>query len=83
MDEPTLYADLTAVFEDVFMRDNMALRPEMTAKDVPGWDSFKQIEIIIALEEKYRIKFHTRELDNLHNVGDLVRTVLSKTQAAA
>jgi acyl carrier protein len=56
------------------------LRPELTAKDVPGWDSFKQIEIIVALEERYGVKFHTRELDSLHNVGDLLRVLAGKTQ---
>ena len=79
MSEAAFYPVLTEIFRDVFMRD-VALRPELTAKDVPGWDSFKQIEIIVALEERYNIKFHTRELDSLHNVGDLARVLAAKTQ---
>ena len=55
------------------------MKPELGAKDVAGWDLFKQIEIIVALEERYEIKFHTRELDSLQNVGDLVRVVSGKT----
>lgn len=77
MTEGELYPTVTEIFRDVFMRD-ISLRPELTAKDVPGWDSFKQIEIIVALEERYDIKFHTRELDSLHNVGDLVRVLAGK-----
>jgi acyl carrier protein len=50
----------------------------MTAADVEGWDSFKQIEILLAVEERDAIKFRTRELDGLNNVDDLVRTVLAK-----
>ena len=79
MTETELQAELTEIFRDVFMRDDLELRPELTAKDVPGWDSFKQIEIIIAVEEKFGIKFHTKELDSLHNVGDLMRTTAAKT----
>ncbi len=79
MSETDFYPVLTEIFRDVFMRD-VALRPELTAKDVPGWDSFKQIEIIVALEEKYDIKFHTRELDQLNNVGDLARVLAGKTK---
>ncbi len=82
MVEADVYPVLTEIFQDVFMRDDMKLSPELTSKNVPGWDSFKQIEIIIAVEEKYNIKFHTRELDNLNNVGDLARTVAAKIQAA-
>lgn len=79
MSETAFYPVLTEIFRDVFMRD-VALHPELAAKDVPGWDSFKQIEIIVALEERYNIKFHTRELDSLHNVGDLARVLAAKTQ---
>jgi acyl carrier protein len=79
MTEAAFYESLSEIFRDVFMRD-VALRPELTAQDVPGWDSFKQIEIIVALEERYGIKFHTRELDSLHTVGDLVRVLSGKTK---
>jgi acyl carrier protein len=79
MSEAAFYPVLTEVFRDVFLRD-VPLRPELTAKDVPGWDSFKQIEIIIALEEKYGIKFSTRELDSLNCVGDLARVLAGKVR---
>jgi acyl carrier protein len=79
MAEAEIYAALTEIFLDVFLRDDLKLRPELSAKDVPGWDSFKQIDIILAVEEKYGIKLNTRELDSLHNVGDLVRVIAGKT----
>ena len=79
MSEAEIYAALDEIFRDVFLDDDIKLRPELSAKDVPGWDSFKQIDIILAVEEKYRIKLNTRELDSLHNVGDLVRVVAAKT----
>ena len=79
MNDDAFYPALTEIFRDVFMRD-VPLRPDLTAKDVQGWDSFKQIEILVALQEKYDIKFHARELDSLHNVGDLARVLASKTR---
>jgi acyl carrier protein len=77
--EPEIYGALTEIFQDVFMRDDLVLKPELSAKDVKGWDSFKQIEIIMAAEERFGMKFTTRELDSLQNVGDLVRVVAAKT----
>jgi acyl carrier protein len=79
MSEAEIYAALDAIFRDVFLRDDIELRPELSAKDVPGWDSFKQIDIILAIEAKYHVKFSTREHDSLNNVGDLVRVVGAKT----
>jgi acyl carrier protein len=80
MTDAAIYETLSEIFNDVFMR-SVELRPELTAKDVPGWDSFKQIEIIVALEERYGVKFHTKELDALHNVGDLARVLSTKIKA--
>jgi acyl carrier protein len=38
MNEATIYATLTEVFHSVFFDKSIALRPEMTADDVTGWD---------------------------------------------
>jgi acyl carrier protein len=78
MTEAEIYDALTEIFHEVFLRDDLQLQPEMSAKDVSGWDSFKQIDIILAVEEKYKIKLNTRELDSLHNVADLVRVIADK-----
>ena len=77
--EAEIYAGLTTIFQDVFLRDDLTLTPALTAKDVHGWDSFKQIEIVMASEEHWNIRFSTRELDALRCVGDLVRTIAGKT----
>lgn len=77
--ESEIYAALKEIFADVFMRDDLELTPALTAKDVKGWDSFKQIEIIMASEERWGIKFNTRELDSLQSVGDLVKVIETKT----
>jgi acyl carrier protein len=78
MTETEIYAALDEIFRDVFLREDLALTPELSAQDVPGWDSFKQIDIILAVEARYHVKFNTRELDSLHNVGDLVRVIAAK-----
>ncbi len=77
--EAEIYSALTTIFHDVFLRDDLVLTAETNAKDVQGWDSFKQIEIIMASEEQWKIRFSTRELDALRSVGDLVRTIATKT----
>lgn len=75
MTDAELYRALEEVFADVFMRDDISLRPETTAADVNGWDSFRQIEILMAVEERLGAKLTTREIDDLKNVGDLVAAV--------
>lgn len=76
--EAEIYKGLNEIFSDVFMRDDLTLTPTLTAKDVKGWDSFKQIEIIMASEERWGIKFNTRELDALRSLGDLATMIATK-----
>lgn len=80
MPEDAIYAALESIFHDVFLRDDIKLTPHTTAKDIAGWDSFKQIDIILSVEAQYKTKFSTRELDSLHSVGDLVRVIAGKIQ---
>ena len=65
------------------MRDDIVLTPTLSAKDVAGWDSFQQIEIVLAVQEHFGVKLPTREVDRLQNVGDLVRAVENRLSAAA
>nr|WP_244435447.1 acyl carrier protein [Methylobacterium sp. B34] len=82
MTEAQIYDQLNEIFNDVFMRDDITLRPEMTAADIRGWDSHKQIEIVLMCEESFKAKFSTREIDALGSVGDLVRLIAEKTGKA-
>lgn len=77
MDEPGVYAALGEIFQEVFGRP-IQLRPDLTAADVPGWDSFKQIEILVASEEQFGFNFSSREIDNLRCVDDLVQVILRR-----
>ena len=78
--EADIYAGLSEIFADVFQRP-VELHAAVTARDVQGWDLFKQIEIIMATEERFGIRFTTRELDSLQSVGDLARVIAGKLSA--
>jgi acyl carrier protein len=79
--QEAIYTALNEIFNDVFMTDDMSVTPALTAKDVPGWDSFKQIEIMVSVEERFGIKLNTREIDGMKSVGDLATIIASKTGA--
>jgi acyl carrier protein len=75
MTEAEIYAQLTDIIRDVLMHDDLVLRPDLTATEVEGWDSFKMIEIVMALESHFGIKIKSQELDAIENVGDLVALI--------
>jgi acyl carrier protein len=75
MTDSDVYAFLKIVFTAVFGRDDITPHPGLTAHDVVGWDSLKQVEIALALERHYGIRLRTRDLNNTANVGELVALV--------
>jgi acyl carrier protein len=74
-------ARLTEIFRDIFDDDNLTLRPEMTAADVKDWDSFNHINLIVATEAKFGIKFQTAEIESLKNVGHFEELIAKKLAA--
>jgi acyl carrier protein len=77
-----IYAQLTEIFRNLFDDDSIVLTPETTAADIPEWDSFNHINLIVATEVRFGIKFKTAEIESLHNVGHLVDIIASKLVGA-
>lgn len=73
-----IYANLTDIFREIFDDQQIELRPDTTAADIADWDSFNHINIIVAAETRFGIKFQTAEVESLKNVGDMVATIERK-----
>lgn len=73
----TLRNDVQQVFRDVFGEDQIVLTDDMTADDIPGWDSLGHLNLIIAIEKRFGIKFATAEISRLKDDGQNVGTLLA------
>jgi len=78
MNDAQLYSQLTSVFHDVFDDDAIEVTPQLTAKDVDGWDSLTHIRLILTVEKAFKIKFSTSEIGKLENVGDLAALIRAR-----
>jgi acyl carrier protein len=78
MDEQQIYARLSEIFQDVFDEDHIEVTPELSAKDVDGWDSLTHIRLILTIEKAFGVKFSTSEIGKLENVGALVSLIKSR-----
>jgi acyl carrier protein len=78
----SLRDQIREVFREVFQDDDLSLTESTTAADVDGWDSLVHINLIIALEKRFGIKFATAEISRLNsasaNVGTLFELVGKK-----
>jgi acyl carrier protein len=78
MEQPAIYERLTTIFRDVFDDDSIQLTPVTTADDIEDWDSFNHINLMVATEAAFKIKFQTAEIEKLKNVGSLVEVIQRK-----
>lgn len=81
MTETEILQALTEVFRNEFDDDNLLLGPETTAQDIEGWDSQAHVNLIVAAEVRFGVRFRTAEVEGLHDVGHFVRLIHSKLQA--
>jgi acyl carrier protein len=79
MTSQQIYARLTEIFENVFDEDSITVTPELSAKDVDGWDSLTHIRLMLTVEKAFKIKFSTTEVGKLQNVGELAALIEAKT----
>lgn len=78
MEESQIYTKLAVIFEDVFDDDSIRVRPELTAKDVDGWDSLAHIRLMLAVEKAFGVKFSNSEINKLQNVRELVELIRAR-----
>jgi acyl carrier protein len=70
--------ELNSVFREVFDDESIRIKPETVAGDILGWDSLSHINLIVAVETRFRIKFSDRDIFGFKNVGDLYKAVQRK-----
>lgn len=81
MQPAEIYSRLTPIFHDLFDDESLVLTPGLTAGDVPEWDSFNHINLIVAVESAFHIKFQTAELESLQTVGHLANLIVKRLAA--
>ena len=70
--EKEIYERLNKVFRDVFDDETIEVNSETTSKDIEDWDSLEHINLVVAVEQEFGIKF------NMKNVGEMVSIIMSR-----
>ena len=68
----------TDIFRDILDNEDITLSPDSTADDIEEWDSLTHIQLIVALEKHFKIKFTTQEITSYKNVGEMAASILKK-----
>ncbi len=78
MNSEQILESFNEIFRDVLDIEDLMINREMTAADVEEWDSFAHINLIVAIEKQFNVKFTLDELTDVKNVGETVDLVARK-----
>lgn len=71
---------ISQVFADTLDEDAVALTESSTADDVEGWDSLTHVQLVVAVEKKFKVRFTAKEIQSWKNVGELIDSISGKLQ---
>lgn len=78
MERNDILARVQEVFREELEVEDLVLTDETTADDVEEWDSLSHVQLVVALEKAFNIKFTSREILSWDNIGDLVDCIGKK-----
>ena len=67
-----IYGKLTEIFRDFFDDNDIVISDETTSDDIEDWDSLEHINLIVAIEQEFGMKFSMGEVTGMKNVGAMV-----------
>ncbi|MCA1428177.1 MULTISPECIES: acyl carrier protein [unclassified Bradyrhizobium] len=79
MKQAEVLAKLQEVFDGIFL-EKIAAIPELSAADVDEWDSLMQISLVIAVEQKFRVRFRVGEVEAARNLGEFADLIAKRME---
>ena len=78
MTRENVYEKLNEVFRDVFDDEDITVNDATTADDIEDWDSLEHINLVVAVEKCFGIKFTMGEVTGMKNVGEMADIILGR-----
>ena len=69
---------LQPIFQEVLDQPKLIVTRSSNASNTENWDSLAHIDLIEMVQQRFKVKFALGELQDLKEVGDLVRSLAER-----
>lgn len=77
----SLLPEIQQIFRDVLDQPDLVIARESNPSTIDDWDSLAHVDLITAIQMRFKVKFALGELERLKNVGDLIDLTQEKIEA--
>ena len=78
MNRRDVFEMLNTIFRNNFDDEGIILNEETSSADIESWNSLEQINLIVAMQDEFKIKFNIDEVNAMNDVGKIVDFILEK-----
>jgi acyl carrier protein len=73
-----IVAQVNEIFKEVLENDKINIQESTTGDDIEEWDSLTHLQLVVAIEKHFKIRFTSSEIINFNNVGEMCDGILNK-----
>jgi acyl carrier protein len=70
--------EINKIFIDTLENDTLVIHESTTAADVAEWDSLTHIQLVVAIEKHFKIRFTSKEIQEWKDVGEMIECIIKK-----
>ena len=75
-----ILSELNEIFIDILDNDHIVLNMSSNSKQIDEWDSLNNMQLVVAIEKRYKIKFTANEIQGWNSIGDMCESIQRKKQ---
>ena len=79
----TILDQVRSVASDLFSIPINRITAESSPETIEAWDSTQHLNFVLALEEKFGLQLSPEEMEQMRNIGEIVRLIDSRLQTTA